>query len=429
MNHARVLQVLSRRSIKLSVSELLVQEELEIFPEVISKGYFSIQFQGKNLQLTAGPFVGLIPINARITVDVRPKLPVGNLARIIELTGSPLNALNRLKQSYVFEGDSSQSVLEFLTGSLLRELKIIFTKGLNRTYVRTEENSAHPRGHLNTERTLRLNFVRGIRHRASSSFYSNTTNTPHNRLIRFALHFTAERLSRLERRNRQLLDDLATALRQFEAIPLVDPRECVKQVEHDLRLNRLSRSYYIPSLEIALAIVRGRSIVAGTSGNLELPSYIINFETLFEDYLRKALCCKEYDPTFEVSDGNNVGQRPLFDDNSQPTAQPDILIRQDGNLVVLDVKYKDKVDRADINQVVTYASVYRTNIAVLLHQAPAEEESGLFLRGKIGTLSVYCYQFYLGTSDLLVEERRLVRAMNWLGGGRNLSQTTSSSFS
>ncbi|WP_338834111.1 McrC family protein [Bradyrhizobium septentrionale] len=423
------MPVLSRRSIKLSVSELLVQGELEIYPEVISKGYFSLQFQGKNLQLTAGPFVGLIPINGLITIDVRPKLPVGNLARVIDLTRSPLTALSRLKRSYVADGDSSPGMLEFLTGSLLEELKVVFTKGLNRVYVKTEENTSHPRGRLNAERTFRLNFIKGIGHRASSSFFWSTTNTAHNQLIRFALQFAAERLSRLENRNRDLLDGLAAALRQFEAIPTGDPRACIRQVEDELRLNKVRRSYYVPSLEIALAIVRGRSVVSSEGGNLELPSYIINFETLFEDYLRKALSWKEHDAPFEVSDGNGAGQKPLFDDSPHPPAQPDILIRRDDLLVVVDVKYKEKVDRADVNQVVTYASVYRTNVVVLLHQASAEGEGGLFLRGTIGALSVYCYQFNLGASDLLEEENRLVRAMNWLVSGRNLSQVTSEQFS
>jgi 5-methylcytosine-specific restriction enzyme subunit McrC len=429
VTRARVVSVLSRRPVKLSISELLVQNELEIYPEVISKGYFSLQFQGKNLQLTAGPFVGLIPINAHLTIDVRPKLPVGNLARIIELTRSSLSALDRLKRTYVAEDDSSPGVLEFLARSLLEELKVIFTKGLNRVYVKTEENTSHPRGHLNFERTFRLNFIKGISHKASSSFFWNTTNTPHNQLIRFALQFAAERLSRLEKRNRGLLDRLSAALRQFEAIPLADPRGCIKQVENELRLNRIIRSYYIPSLEIALAIVRGRSVVAGDGGKVELPSYIINFETLFEDYIRKALCWKEHDAPFEVLDGNSTGQRPLFDDSSQPPAQPDILIKRDENLLVVDVKYKEKVDRADVNQVVTYASVYRTNAVVLLHQAPAEDEGGLFLRGTIGTLSLYCYQFNLGSSDLIAEEKRLVRAMNWLVSGRSLSQVTTGQFS
>jgi 5-methylcytosine-specific restriction endonuclease McrBC regulatory subunit McrC len=187
-------------------------------------------------------------------------------------------------------------------------------------------------------------------------------------------HFAAERLSRLEERNRNLLDRLVSALRQFEAIPLVDPRGCIKQVENELRLNRVSRSYYIPSLEIALAIVRGRSVVASEGGKLELPSYIINFETLFEDYLRKALCAKQHDAPFEVSDGNDAGKRPLFDDSSHPPAQPDILIKRDEKLLVVDVKYKEKVDRADINQVVTYASVYckRDTLAMVeVHQALA----------------------------------------------------------
>jgi len=337
--------------------------------------------------------------------------------------------LDRLKRSYVAEGESAQGVLEFLTRSLLEELKVIFTKGLNRTYVRMEENSSHPRGHLNAERTFRLNVLKGIGHRASSSFFCNTTNTVHNQLISFALHFAAERLSRLDERNRDLLERLVSALRQFEAIPLVDPRGCIKHVESELRLNRVSRSYYIPSLEIALAIVRGRSVVAGEGGKLELPSYIINFETLFEDYLRKALSSKQHDAPFEVSDGNDAGKRPLFDDSSQPPAQPDILIKLDENLLVVDVKYKEKVDRADINQVVTYASVYRTNIVILLHQAAAEDEGGLFLRGRIGALSVYCYQFNLGASDLVAEEKRLVRAMNWLVSGRSLSQVTTAQFS
>jgi 5-methylcytosine-specific restriction enzyme subunit McrC len=421
----RVLKVQSRRSVKLSIDDLVEGDQLQLYPEIESKGYFSVQFLGRSLQLTAGAYVGLIPINSRVTIDVEPKLPVQNLARVIEIAQRRLRAVERATRPYVDQGTASASILEFLAQSLLKEIDLIQTGGLHRWYVKCEENSSHPRGRLDFGRNLRLNVMRGTKHKISFSRHELTTNTAYNQLIKAALWLAAERLSRLEIRNRQLLDQLADGLRVFEGLPLVEPTRIASFVQQELDRDRIppSRSYYTQALKVSLSIVRGRSVQDGPHGQLELASYVINFETLFEDYLRRALQLSARNDQSRVLDGNGVGGRALFDEKQEPLAQPDIVIKSLGRQpVVIDVKYKEKVERADINQVVTYAATYRTDLAILVFQYSGFGQIGLRLIGSIDDLKVYAYAFDLNALNLKDQEEQFELCMFELAGKSKLSE-------
>jgi 5-methylcytosine-specific restriction enzyme subunit McrC len=152
---------------------------------------------------------------------------------------------------------------------------------------------------------------------------------------------------------------------------------------------------------------------------IELSSYIINFETLFEDYLREALRIrlKSDAVTLKVLDGNKEGKRRLFDDTAEPPAQPDIVIFGGSNapLAVLDVKYKEKVDRADINQAVTYAVSYRTEKAILVHQALNAQVAGLRKIGSIGKLELFGFAIDLASDNLEHEEQKFAASVRSRG--------------
>jgi 5-methylcytosine-specific restriction enzyme subunit McrC len=68
------------------------------------------------------------------------------------------------------------------------------------------------------------------------------------------------------------------------------------------------------------------------------------------------------------------------------------------------VKYKDKPERPDINQAVTYAVCYRTDQVVLLHQRRTNGRHGRYEIGVINGIRVDGYAFDLDASDIDAEE-------------------------
>lgn len=109
-----------------------------------------------------------------------------------------------------------------------------------------------------------------------------------------------------------------------------------------------------------------------------------------------------------VRDGNLEGKRPLYDQRKEPTAEPDIVMMSavNQNTVVADVKYKGRPDRADINQVVTYAAVYRSKRVVMIHQSDPGS-SGHYDIGSIGDLELFGYGIDLAAPDYGSEETKM----------------------
>src|SRR5580692_9882911 len=63
---------------------------LEVYPEVIGKEYFTIRQQPGALRLQAGGFIGLIPLNDRLSIEVKPRVPIDNLSHLMHVAeGTP----------------------------------------------------------------------------------------------------------------------------------------------------------------------------------------------------------------------------------------------------------------------------------------------------------------------------------------------------
>src|SRR5262249_40365604 len=150
--------------------------------------------------------------------------------------------------------------------------------------------------------------------------------------------------------NRKLMSDLNRALAAFESVSTRRSTELARVVAKDLREHRIPqlRRYYEKPLRIALTVVAGEGITLVKHGEqVELSSYVVDFDDLFEAYLREVLRSRLTTNGFRVLDGNRDGSKRLFDDAKDPPAQPDILIvgRNGTRRVVADAKYKEKTDR------------------------------------------------------------------------------------
>ncbi|MEK6299818.1 MAG: hypothetical protein AABO41_03780 [Acidobacteriota bacterium] len=381
-----------------------------MFSEVEDKGYFHVSFRGCELELAAGRYIGLIPINPQITIDVRPKLPVGNLARVIDLGQQVIDSL-KVTRFYATNAESTISITEFLANNLLTALRQVELQGLYKKYRQRIENSSRPKGRINFPLTSKLNFSKGIRHKLYSSHFEHTIDNPYNQLLKYALWFLAQRLTRNSSRNRKLVYDVNKALGLFNKVTLSPSEQLVERVRDHINNKRIpfSRGYYQSALGIALTIVSGKGLSLLTRGHeVELSSYIIDFETLFEDYLRNVLRTRfaAILPDSRIRNGNKEGKKRMFDDTRKHLVEPDIVIDRPPNVLgIAEVKYKDRIDRPDINQAITYGCSYKTDNVVLVHQSAAGTKSGWQLLGTVGSMRVFLYAFDLANPNLEAEEQ------------------------
>lgn len=168
----------------------------------------------------------------------------------------------------------------------------------------------------------------------------------------------------------------------------------------------LSESY-TRALRLAAALILNEGIELPVGGtDIFLPSFLVDMETLFETYMRRTLSTRL--TGFTVLNGNEFGGKPLFDDRKSPTANPDIVVRQRGEPVLLaEVKYKPRASREDINQIITYAISYGVSRVLLLMPSEILSESGLSTIGILKGITIYKYGFQLGSATLDEEEANL----------------------
>jgi len=195
---------------------------------------------------------------------------------------------------------------------------------------------------------------------AVSTFFDLTANLPENRLLRYACHIllvhhrtsgTPKRSVRSLAHFEQWLERAGVALERPDLAELPFWPDISQGLDRATRLARL--------------IVTGQGIELPVGGSdVVLPSFLVDMESVFEKYVRHVLRSRLVDA--EVLEGNAEGEKPLFDDRTEPPANPDVIIqRGPGDCpLVAEVKYKTVESRDDINQVLAYATVQHGNPGV-----------------------------------------------------------------
>ena len=171
---------------------------------------------------------------------------------------------------------------------------------------------------------------------------------------------------------------------------------------------------YLRALRLARLIVSGHGIeLRGDGEDVSLPSFLVNMETLFEDYIRHVMATRL--TGVEVLNGNTKGRRPLFDDRGEPEATPDVVVRRGTEYPLIgEVKYKSLEKRDDRYQVLAYGFSYRARDVVLVLPADSAEAAGLVSVGEVNGLRVHRYRFDLAATDLDASEEQFAAALRTL---------------
>lgn len=398
---------------------------LELNPEIESRDFFAVHLSKGALCLRARGYIGQIPLNKRIVVDVRPRVPVSSLSRMVRLSGVEPTVLSSVR-SYATGGEWDDSLLDLYAKGLVEHVQRIAQAGFLREYERREERSSFPRGRIAVHRTIQSLNARGIKHAAHVSWFEHSRDNAPNRCLKYATWTLARRYQSLDvqkRPNRLALKRLNAIYGLLDGVALDHGRRFLD----DALVTGASplpahRDYYRDALNLALAVVHMRAILLDSSdGPVRMPSAVLDMNAVFERYIRNVLrrYATEQRWTTKVLNGNSEGRRGLYEEHPSPEANPDVVIRSpDGATpLVLDVKNVpvDGHARDSINQAVTYALCYGAPATMVVHPRGSRvQRPGMAKLGHIGQVAVYRYRFDVGAESLLEEEERFSDAVSEL---------------
>jgi 5-methylcytosine-specific restriction enzyme subunit McrC len=395
---ATLFEAREREETAIPITEVLKDGEIDIFPEVQNQKYFEIRFRGRRLIITAGKYVGFIPLNERTIIYVQPKIPTTNLIHLLAVAGGVV-AMGRDRE-YKLTASTAPPLLEAMSHVLIAHLQEMEVAGLHKSYLNVSGAESILKGQIRFQESMQQLWSRGKNHIAISSYFELTPDIPENQLLYFACHGLVAHFLALG-----ISPDTLRVLGQFEEMFLRAGVTLRLPLKREIREEGLSTAH-VRAIRLASALIAREGVELPLGGSdIFLPSFLIDMETLFEEYVLRVLGVHLH--RFHVA-GPPEAARPLFDDAGVPLANPDIVIYSGGKPVAAgDVKYKPRYTREDLNQVISYALCYDVPVAVLFLPALAEHEAGLTDIGKIKGIGVYQYAMWLGSTELSQEAQHM----------------------
>lgn len=412
------------KSFVIPMEDLLVDGELELYPEVDKQDFFRLRFQDGKLVFQPGAYVGLIPINDRVVVDVQPRSPISNLTRLLDVTQHRPVQLQEHSRVYEVQEELLPSLLDSLTQALISAIHIIEVRGRHYEYHKRIQHTSFPRGRILMGRTATHYTSRGISHRVITSQYKRSSDTAPNRCLKYAIWYVAQRYIRMQERGgiKRLLGNLNRIYHLFDDVELDHSR---RFLQHPLVVDTdnlpLNYSHYQRALNVAAVIIEGKGVrLEGVGTDVAMASHFIKLDDVFEDYVRIVLQRELVDlqPRILILDGNLAGekggQKGLFDDTDEPEATPDIVVLSSVSVeinrrypLVIEVKYKPlrgAPKRQDLNQLIAYAASYRTRVALIVQPTATNDTSTVTPLGRIGSTLFYQCGINLSEENIKSEE-------------------------
>lgn len=417
-------------------SEIAVPAELifkdgnpDIYDDVQSRNFFRLFLKANKLTFQAAGFLGLIPINDNVAIEVRARVPVDNLERLLMLTPqyAPEILRGRLR-NFGLNSVTIPSLLDLLAVRLLDAVNEVRAEGLHYWYTQREHFNSSPRGRILPFQSVKLQNSTGRRLAVVSSAFERTFDTAPNRCLRLAVKRLHDvyRGMRDRKGARGIASQLAIAGSYLEIAKLDYSLDFLSDpLVKDPRLLPTTKSSYSGALSVAKMILQNQSVrIRGQAQDVSLPSVLVNMEEVFEGYLRAVLTKHLNTNELSVLDGNlnepAGAARPFFDNHTIKArpATPDVVIRrvspQASTEFLIDAKYKpvqNFPDRDDINQILAYALVYGCRRVALAYPRRRAIEPSIVSVGTVAGIEVFKISLDLGSTNLQEEEKQLADAI------------------
>lgn len=423
-----VLSAREHETIDLPPGVVTPQGRLDLYPDVLK--HFQVRFKNGASVLQMDRYVGYIPLNDRFAAEVSPRVPIGNLERLVGLAaGYEPKVLPSHLRAFSYTAERPASLLDLLATRMVAAFERVWDGGLLSTYERRERIGSSPIGKIRPFESAWRTAKAGRPVSVSSAFHRTHDFGP-NRILRLAFErllqqtLTLPATSPRTARNAQM----RRALDRLEGIRRPTTGEMSTQAVATY-LDRLPQhhEHYADALMLAQLVLAGAGLAIRAHGNLAvLPTILIDMEDVFERYARWLLSVEIPDAGLgEVRDGNVAGEHGAKEmmfataaSEMNSPMKPDIVVVRDGGTrLVIDAKYKplEKApDRQDLNQVIAYGARYGSPRVMLLYASRKRTEPSTQALGTVGSMEVLVGRMDLGSADIQAEEHAFAAAVKAL---------------
>lgn len=428
-----------RNEVHIDINEVVKEGgKLNIYPNV--KNFFSIDYKPKRDKLTlfAGKYIGLIPINDSLAIEITPKFSISNLTRIVSIAQDNFRTLGFFSREYKKSESSESIIFQFMVESLCNELKVLYDEGVLKEYVLKQEPSHKIRGRIDLNNSIKQLWSHGDFNKAITIHHEQTADNIFNQLIKYTIEYCLNKINHTLPEEKGLRDSLSFFHSLFEFVRIDNISKEYFFYAKKIREKEFPsiRNYYKNVCKVCQLIIEDKGVSFNDIGaDLQLSSFTLDMESAFEKYLlnslRKSNSTSKSKELITILDGNNEGRKKLYNQpsNAKGDAKPDIIISKENKpLIIIDAKYKSKTKDSDRYQVISHALSYNCKIAVLVLPTDGNHiTENLVKLGDIGieyVVDVYEYYFNLSTHDLETEEEKFSESLLSLLGSPNVQIET-----
>ncbi len=278
-------------------------------------------------------YVGQISIG-NLQITIRPKISMFPLLRLMQYTYG-LRHLD-LFPTVGFDIETL-TFQDLLIAQLAAEVNELLARGLQRQYMRHDEQSVSPRGRISMQQIANQGGI--VQASLPCTYYLRAEDNLLNQTL-----LQGVRLGR-----RLTSDDmLYTKLQRLEHFQLADisalqlSKQSLNRTQR--AMNRLTAAY-LPAIKLIEILFASSGIsIDGQQQTIPLSGFLFDMNLFFQNLLSQFM--KEHLPEYEVQDQYELEGMMKYVDNPQrrlaPKLRPDYVLKQKGKIVaVLDAKYRD----------------------------------------------------------------------------------------
>ncbi len=314
-------------------------------------------------------YVGLIQTKNNTVIEILPKIYDKNTTISYENTVRIFLKMLRNCKDMPFKnynmanlGTKNINLLEIFITMFLEELGLLIKKGIRNGYVNVVENANFYKGKLIMNEQIRKNSIHKEKFYIEHDEY--ISNIPENRIIKSTLLYLRDITN-----NYKIQGNIRKYLFAMEDV------ECSKDIDGDFckcRSNRLFSDYDM-ILKWCKVFLKKKSFI-NFKGNSNAYSLLFPMEKVFEKHV--AACIKQSecfgDYTIKIQDA----AYSLIELPKRFSLRPDIVMKKDGKVFILDTKWKllnnDEtlnygISQSDLYQMFAYAKKYDSNNIFLLY--------------------------------------------------------------
>lgn len=325
--------------------------------------------------VTAKNYVGLIQMKNGTQVQILPKIDfVDEDAGSVQTKRVFLKMLGTMKDfpNKVFNDadlrPEKMTLYELFINMYLQEVRQLVKRGVKSDYVAQEDNLNFYKGKLLVGKQVQFNLAH--KERFYVSFDEFHPNRPENRLVKATLQKLLNLTTSAE--NAKEIRQLLTA---FE---MVDASVNYDKDFSQIVTNRNTRDYEL-LMKWSKVFLKNESFTT-FSGKSAARALLFPMETVYESYVAQQMK-KVFAPAGWHVSSQDHGYYLFEEPRHQFAIRPDIVLRKDERVIIMDTKWKRLVDKesknygisqADMYQMYAYSKKYGTSEVWLLYPMNAE---------------------------------------------------------